>query len=138
MDSRSTQEENAVCYHPISACILQVYTFQQVFPSKFCFPVQATCQASIIVLHSKTHKLHYCAISVTLTDLSILDVDFFCINHANIFCFFHTRLEHPLQLAVPENLHIYEKNFQQWQCDYDSLLTTLVDLESEEEVPHMI
>jgi hypothetical protein len=46
---------------------------------------------------------------------------------------FHTRLEHPVQRAVPEYLQIDGKPFHQWQYEYDSLLTILTDLESEEE-----
>jgi len=46
---------------------------------------------------------------------------------------FRTRLEHPVQHAVPEYLQIDDKSFHQWQCEYDSFLTTLADLESEDE-----
>jgi hypothetical protein len=60
------------------------------------------------------------------------------VNHTGILFFFRTRLEHPLRHAVPESLQINEKNFQQWQSEYDSLLTTLIDLESGKGVSHMI
>jgi hypothetical protein len=51
---------------------------------------------------------------------------------------FSTRLEHPIQHAVPEHLRVDDKTFHQWQCEYDSFLTTLTDLKSEEEAPEMM
>jgi hypothetical protein len=43
-----------------------------------------------------------------------------------------------MQHAVPEYLRVDDKPFHQWQCEYDSFLTTLTDLESEEEDPEMM
>lgn len=75
----------------------------------------------------------YSVIYITISFALIMTV--YCVF---IYLFFYARLEHPLRHAVPESLQIDEKNFQQWQREYDSLLASLIDLESEEEVSYMV